>query len=177
MFYSAQTGGFYNHTIHGDNIPADAVEITQDEYAILIDGQSRGKHIIADENSFPTLRAPSPPTALEIWSHIRQERDHRTNTSGYKVGNKWFHSDPKSRSQQLSLVLLGENIPADLEWKTMDNSFVTMTPQLAREILAASTTSDQAIFAAAEAHKAAMEASENPADYDFSTGWPEAFSD
>jgi hypothetical protein len=72
--------------------------------------------------------------------------------------------------------LLGANIPDGLQWKTMDGSFVTMTQALAQQILAAGAASDQAIFAAAEAHKAAMEASEDPASYDYSTGWPATFA-
>lgn len=175
MFYSKSMGGFYDTTIHGNNIPADAVEITSEEHTMLLEGQSRDKRITADHNGHPILADLPQASTTEMWELIRQERDHRTNTSGYKIGDKWFHSDPKSRNQQLSLVLLGENIPADLQWKTMDDSFVTMTPQLAREILTASTASDQTIFAAAEAHRAAMEASAEPASYDFSEGWPEAF--
>lgn len=111
------------------------------------------------------------------WDAIKAERDRRTEQGGYKAGVKWFHSDRKSRSQQLGLVLLGANIPANLQWKTMDGSFVTMTQQLAGQVLAAAAASDQAIFAAAEAHRQAMESSADPADYDFSTGWPKVFGE
>lgn len=176
MFYSKSNNGFYDSAIHGNAIPEDAIGITTEQHVALMQGQSEGKRIVADHNGHPILADLPQASTTEMWDRIRQERDHRTNTSGYKVGDKWFHSDPKSRSQQLSLVLLGENIPAGLQWKTMDDSFVTMTPQLAREILTASTASDQAIFAAAEAHRTAMEASAEPASYDFSESWPEAFS-
>lgn len=111
------------------------------------------------------------------WEAIKTERDRRTDNGGYKVGTKWFHSDQKSRSQQLGLVLLGANIPANLQWKTMDGSFVTMTQTLARQILAAGAASDQAIFTVAEHHRAAMEASADPASYDYSTGWPKIFGE
>jgi len=111
------------------------------------------------------------------WEDIKAKRDALTENGGYKVGTKWFHSDQKSRSQQLGLVLLGANIPASLQWKTMDGSFVTMTQQLAGQVLAAAAASDQAIFAAAEAHRQAMEVSADPAAYDFSTGWPKVFGE
>lgn len=111
------------------------------------------------------------------WDAIKTERDRRTEQDGYKVGAHWFHSDQKSRSQQLGLVLLGADIPAILQWKTMDGSFITMTQQLAGQVLAAAAASDQAIFAAAEAHRQAMEASSDPAAYDFSTGWPKVFGE
>lgn len=177
MFYSKSTGGFYDTAIHGDNIPEDAVEISTEEHSALINGQSQGKRIVADENGFPMLVDPPKLTAADIWEKIKAERDRRTEQGGYKVGTKWFHSDQKSRSQQLGLVLLGASISANLQWKTMDGSFVTMTQTLAQQILGAAAASDQAIFAAAEAHKAAMEASADPAAYDFSTGWPKVFGE
>ena len=58
MFYSKQTGGFYDSRIHGNNIPDDSVEITDEEYQILLNGQSSGKVIIADENGRPVLSDP-----------------------------------------------------------------------------------------------------------------------
>ena len=112
------------------------------------------------------------PTSAEIWERIKAERDNRTNTFGYVAAGKRFHSDQKSRTQQLGLVIMGAGIPAGLQWKTMDGEFVTMTPTLAQQILAAAGASDAAIFAAAEAHRVAMEASEAPAAYDYSAGWP-----
>lgn len=111
------------------------------------------------------------------WEAIKVERDHRAENGGYKVGTKWFHSDQKSRSQQLGLVLLGASIPANLQWKTMDGSFVTMTQQLAGQVLADAAASDQAIFAVAEQHRIAMEASVDPTAYDFSAGWPKVFGE
>lgn len=111
------------------------------------------------------------------WSRIKVERDRRTREGGYQVAGKWFHSDEFSRGQQLGLVLLGSSIPAGLQWKTMDGTFVTMTPTLAQQILAAGAASDVAIFAAAETHKAAMEASADPAAYDLSGGWPKVFDE
>lgn len=66
MFYSKSTGGFYTREIHGDNIPSDAVEITEAEHAALIEGQSLGKRIVADERGRPILQDPPPPTPEQI---------------------------------------------------------------------------------------------------------------
>ncbi len=66
MFYSASTNGFYTPEIHGDNIPADAVEITEAEHAALLEGQSKGKVIVADESGRPILQDPPPPTLEQI---------------------------------------------------------------------------------------------------------------
>lgn len=139
-----------------DFIPKDLVPISDDE---------------ADHLRRPLL------SKNQVWELIKAERDRRTEQGGYKVGTKWFHSDQKSRGQQLGLVLLGANIPANLQWKTMDGSFVTMTQTLVQQILAAGAASDQVIFAAAETHRQAMESSADPAAYDFSTGWPKVFGE
>lgn len=58
MFYSPTTNGFYTLEIHGSNIPADSVEITAEQYAALLQGQSEGKQIVPDENGFPILITP-----------------------------------------------------------------------------------------------------------------------
>ena len=53
MFYSKSTGGFYEPGIHGANIPADSIEITDSEHAALLEAQSNGKIIQADVNGKP----------------------------------------------------------------------------------------------------------------------------
>ena len=68
--------------------------------------------------------------------------------------------------------MMGASLPAGLQWKTLDGSFVTMTPTLASSIFSAAAASDQAIFAKAEWHKVSMETSSDPASYNFSQGWP-----
>jgi hypothetical protein len=60
MHYSPSTRGFYLTTIHGDNIPADATEITDAEHQALLAGQSQGKRITADANGRPVLQDPPP---------------------------------------------------------------------------------------------------------------------
>ena len=61
MFYAKSTGGFYLTEVHGDNIPADAVEITAEQHQALIEGQSAGKVIAPDDKGFPVLQDPPPP--------------------------------------------------------------------------------------------------------------------
>lgn len=176
MFYSKNTGGFYDAAIHGENIPTDAVGITPAKHAELIVAQSAGQRIVGDADGYPIAVDPPPPTTAEIWERIKAERDRRTQTGGYPAGGKWFHSDTFSRTQQIGLVMLSAGIPAGTMWKTMDGSFIEMTPSLAQQVFAAAAAQDLATFAAAEAHKAAMEAAADPAAYDFSTGWPAVFA-
>ena len=177
MFYSKSTGGFYDSAIHGDNIPKDVVEITKEQHAALLEGKSQGKVIVAGKGGKPELAEPAGPTVAEVWAQIKDERDRRIQSGGYKVGTKWFHSDTFSRTQQMGLMMMGAAIPANTPWKTMDGSFITMTQTLAGQIFGTAAASDMAIFAAAETHRVAMEASADPAAYDYSTGWPKIYGE
>lgn len=189
MFFSATTNGFYDPAIHGDNIPSDAVEITTERHQELIEGQSQGKRIVADANGFPVLADPPAASAAEIWDRINSKRD-ATKVGGVKVGTKWYHTDTESRIQHLGLLEKARTARAaggtdatrlqalgqDIKWKTMDGSFIYLTVKHAEDIFAAVTDLDAAAFAAAETHRVAMEASADPAAYDFSVGWPATFA-
>ncbi len=128
----------------------------------------------------PPEPAPLADRQAAVWEAIKSERDRRASL-GAKVGSHWFHGDQKSRTQQLGLVLLGATIPAGLQWKTLTTTpppvFVTMTPALAQNIVAATAASDTAIFTAAEQHRIALESSSDPENYDFSVGWPTSIED
>lgn len=152
------------------------IEISAEEHSELLAGEASGKRIVPDDSGRPVLVDPPAPTVTEIWERIKAERDRRK-AGGVKVGAKWFHSDDGSRIQQMGLVMMGASIPANLQWKTMDGSFITMSQTLAQQVFGAVAASDQTIFAASEMHKAAMEASADPASYDYSGGWPKIYGE
>lgn len=108
------------------------------------------------------------------WDAIKAKRD-QVKSGGVKVGGKWFHTDDASRIQHMALNMMGAAIPASLQWKTMDGSFVTMNQALAGQVFQAVAVLDMQAFAKAEEHRIAMEASNDPASYDFSAGWPASF--
>ncbi|WP_414617216.1 tail fiber assembly protein [Yersinia intermedia] len=65
-YYAASTGGFYSHEINGDDIPGDAVEITDGEWQELLKGQSNGKMISSDSKGNPVLIDFPKPTQSEF---------------------------------------------------------------------------------------------------------------
>jgi hypothetical protein len=87
MFYSKVTGGFYDTAIHGDNIPADAVEISNEEHSALLEAQSHGKIIHGDTLGNPVAVDPPPPTPEQILSSFtaatQQRLDAFAKTRGY----------------------------------------------------------------------------------------------
>jgi hypothetical protein len=111
------------------------------------------------------------------WENIKAIRERKTLQGGYAVQGKWFHSDTFSRSQQLGLVLLGNSIPQGLQWKTMDGSFIEMTPALAQQVFQAAVMQDSALFNYAESLRAAVDASNDPMQIDINSNWPSTFGD
>ncbi|WP_295379524.1 hypothetical protein [uncultured Pseudacidovorax sp.] len=60
--YSPSTGGFYLEAIHGDAIPPDSVDVTQERHAELIDAQATGQRIVPGPDGAPALEDPPAPT-------------------------------------------------------------------------------------------------------------------
>lgn len=154
-----------------DSLPADwlgcSYTYLNDEWVRTVDG-----------DAIAAARLAAGQEAA--WEAIKVHRDKLSDTGGYRVtvGNvsKWFHSDIKSQNQQMGLLILGSNVPP-VQWKTMDGTFVTMNQAWATAIFAAAATQGIAIFAAAEVHKAAMMAVDDPTTYDWRAGWPATYSE
>ncbi|CAD5851648.1 TPA: tail fiber assembly protein [Escherichia coli] len=74
--FSATTTGFYLVGFHTD-IPADAVDITEDKWRELMDGQEAGKIIAANEAGYPVLRDRPAPTHEQYVAAAEQEKQNR----------------------------------------------------------------------------------------------------
>jgi hypothetical protein len=114
-----------------------------------------------------------------LWEKIKNRRDEVKTNGGCLVQGKWFHSDSDSKQQQIALVIMGANIPANLQWKTLDGSFVTMTQALAGELFAAQVMREQLIFGVAESKRAAIQTMtiEQLEAYDVLDGFPQEYVD
>lgn len=141
-----------------------------------------------DDGNTPEPAETVSEVKSRIWEAIKAKRD-AIKASGVKVGTKWYHSDETSRTQYIGLLRMADAAVAaggtgsttlqyggqDIQWKTMDGTFIKMTVQRANDVFNAVSGLDFAAFGAAETHKAAMEASADPASYDFAAGWPATF--
>lgn len=157
---------------------ADGAEIGRSGFAIsgtetgfVADDQAwlnvpRGAYV---EQSIDLVRARA-----EAWMRIKAKRD-AIQDGGVMVGNKWFHTDTKSRVQQLALFSLGQSLPPGILWKTMDGTFIELTPTLVQQIFAAGIAREQAVFTRAEVLRQAAEANDDPAAIDIESGWPVYF--
>lgn len=96
LFYSQSTGGFYDTAIHGDNIPADAVEITCEQHCALMEGQAQGKVITCNEQGHPCLCDPEPPSEDALKEACKAEAKKRLEDTDFSqlpdvvdaIGNK-----------------------------------------------------------------------------------------
>ena len=99
MFASKSTRGFYDAAIHGDNMPDDVVEITAEEHAELLDGQSNGKLIDFDEVGRPFLAEPPVPTAEQVQVQANAE------ARAYLISTDWY---------VIRLQETGQAVPEDI---------------------------------------------------------------
>ena len=202
LYYSQSTGGFYDDQIHS-RLPEDAVAISPEQHAALLSGQSNGQVIMPNKAGQPVLaeQPPCPSSTwdgeqwhidpecaarlkaeqqAEVWERIKAKRYDNLRHGVYiKSVGKWFQTDDATRVQYLALALesVTGGFKKPINWKTMDNSFLMLTPELLREIMQAMHDDEEADFINAEKHKAAMLKAEHPLEYDYSDGWTANFDE
>lgn len=110
----------------------------------------------------------------EMWTRIKAKREEQRYGGAYIPAlKKWLQSDEPSRTQYLQLQLLEAKglFKQPVRWKTMDNSFIGLDAAAVTAIALQIMDNEQADFANAERHRAAMLQADNPLDYDYSGGW------
>jgi len=73
-YYSAKNNAFYDLDINANSMPDDAVEISDDRWAELLNGLSDGSVLGSDENGLPTLSETPKPTKDEYVSIAEREK-------------------------------------------------------------------------------------------------------
>ena len=189
---------YQNGFLHTDGTPPEgAVALTAAEHEALVVGQCTGQIVMPGKNGKPVLADPAPcPSSTwdgeqwhidpecaarlkaeqqeEMWERIKDKRYDNLRHGVYaKSVGKWFQTDDATRLQYLALALesVTGGFKKPINWKTMDNSFLMLTPELLREIMQAMHDDEEADFINAEKHKAAMLKAEHPLEYDYSDGW------
>lgn len=188
--FCKSTGCFYPLSENYASLPSDIIDVPASDYEAAM---ARNPGDTLDVANGRVVVVPKPAqSATEakaaMWDTIKAKRD-TVAAGGVKVGAKWYHTDEASRAKYLGLVRMADSAVAaggaatatlqyggqDIQWKTMDGSFIKMTVQRANDVLNAVSGLDFTAFAAAETHRVAMEASADPAAYDFANGWPATF--
>lgn len=122
----------------------------------------------------PELQDAKKETIQEkVWTAIKKKRDSQV-MSGVFIPSvsKVFQTDPTSAITYAQIgSMISLNIYEIVNWKVLDNTLVSMTEELFKELQTTLARSTQLTYTIAEQHKAAMLLSDNPEEYDYSTGW------
>ena len=108
-----------------------------------------------------------------VWELIKERRLQAV-TSGVYVESvdKWFHTDEVSVTSYSTIAgMIALNNYEPVQWKVMDNMWILLTIPIFKELQIAISQKTNANYAIAEQHKSDMMKSDNPLEYDFSTGW------
>ncbi|WP_066111393.1 DUF4376 domain-containing protein [Gallibacterium salpingitidis] len=113
----------------------------------------------------------------EMWERIKAYRYQRSLSGVYieSVG-KWFQTGEEEKTKYLGLSHVIKEI-GSISWKTFENDFIEMTPELLNSIFAEMVRAENADHINAEKHKALMMQSDTPLEYDFSSGWERRYED
>lgn len=109
----------------------------------------------------------------KVWSLIKKLRSEKTADGVYiESVDKVFQTDEASLTKYNQLGnMIALDIYEPVEWKTADNSVVTLGAELFKEIQSAINIKTQRNFIIAESHKANMIKVNIPEEYDFKDGW------
>lgn len=109
----------------------------------------------------------------QAWENIKALRQEKMMGGVYVPSiDRHLHTDETSSIQYAQIgtaISLGMFQP--LNWKTIEGDFIEMTEVVFRELQALFIEKTQQNYARAEYHKYMMMQSDNPLDYDYSTGW------
>lgn len=112
----------------------------------------------------------------EVWEQIKIIRSKHQST-GVRVGDKWFHTDQEAL-MNYAIYNITINYPETepSQWKTMDGSYVLMTPELFKSVMLLISKKGNDDFKNAEIHRMKLWQSDDPYSYDYSTGWSEGYN-
>lgn len=115
----------------------------------------------------------------EKWEKIKEIRTFKM-SDGVLIQSigKWFHTDLYSKQQIQALVvtnLIG--IYKTTAWKTLDNTYVQLTPMLLLQVFGAMLENESRLFDIGKLHYESLYTSSDPVNYDPASQWPTTFSD
>ena len=115
----------------------------------------------------------------EKWEKIKEIRTFKM-SDGVLIQSigKWFHTDLYSKQQIQALVvtnLIG--IYKTTAWKTLDNTYVQLTPMLLLQVFGAMLENESRLFDIGKLHYESLYTSSDPVNYDPASQWTTTFSD
>lgn len=150
MFYAKSTGGFYDRSVHGDNIPADAVEVSSEQHQALLAAQASGQVITSDAAGNPISVDPRSVMTLSELQADQIARIEAAYQAAIQAPVSYmatlFQADEASQSI-LARCLSAGAVPAGFFWLDAQNNQVSMSYTQLQGLAAAMLAQGQEAFA------------------------------
>ena len=157
-------------------IPTGKSVLIVDLTTLLIEGDIQTNYLIKDGQ---LERLNLEKIYEEKWEKIKEIRTFKMDDGVFlqSIG-KWFHTDLHSKQQIQSLVTANViGLYKTTAWKTLDNTYVQLTPMLLLQVFGAMLENESRLFDIGKLHYESLYTSNDPVNYDPASQWPTTFSD
>ena len=157
-------------------IPTGKSVLLLDLSDVIIEGDIQTNYLIKDGQ---LERLNLEKIYEEKWEQIKEIRTFKMNDGVLlqSIG-KWFHTDPDSKQQIHAMVTANViGMYKVTAWKTLDNTYVQLTPLLLLQVFGAMLENEARLFGIGKLHYVMLHTSQDPANYDPTSQWPTTFSD
>ena len=157
-------------------IPTGKSVLLLDLSDVIIEGDIQTNYLIKDGQ---LERLNLEKIYEEKWEQIKEIRTFKMNDGVLlqSIG-KWFHTDPDSKQQIHAMVTANViGLYKTTAWKTLDNTYVQLTPLLLLQVFGAMLVNEEQLFGIGKLHYEKLYASNDPVNYDVTNMWPSTFSD
>ena len=157
-------------------IPTGKSVLLLDLSDVIIEGDIQTNYLIKDGQ---LERLNLEKIYEEKWDQIKAVRTFKMNDGVLlqSIG-KWFHTDPDSKQQIHAMVTANViGMYKVTAWKTLDNTYVQLTPPLLLQLFGAMLENEARLFEIGKLHYDMLHTSQDPANYDPTSQWPTTFSD
>ena len=157
-------------------IPTGKSVLIVDLETLLIEGDIQTNYLIKDGQ---LERLNLEKIYEKKWDQIKAVRTFKMNDGVLlqSIG-KWFHTDPDSKQQIHAMVTANViGMYKTTAWKTLDNTYVQLTPLLLLQVFGAILENEARLFEIGKLHYDMLHTSQDPANYDPTSQWPTTFSD
>ena len=157
-------------------IPTGKSVLLLDLSDVIIEGDIQTNYLIKDGQ---LERLNLEKIYEKKWGEIKEIRTFKMNDGVFlqSIG-KWFHTDLYSKQQIQALVVANViGLYKTTAWKTLDNTYVQLTPLLLLQVFGAMLVNEEQLFGIGKLHYEKLYASNDPVNYDVTNMWPSTFSD
>lgn len=171
MWWKKGDGGFYDVEIE------NGIELTDEEWQSLLDGQSKGKEIVEDEDGHPVLRDPifslEDVKAVALAGLYAYDSSEEVNTCSVNGVNLWLN---KYSRALFRMQAQASSDDAEFTLYGFDGSSVTLTCVQLKTFLSTLESYAMATYGVTRHHETVIKALKDVAavqSYDFTNGYPE----